>query len=221
VRFPHFEQLEPKGITMKLKLNQNGTAVVRNGMPVYVHANGREEEFDAPAAMKLAVGKHFESSKVAGGLKIPHEIAAAAFGDSFRIEKGQLVAYAGDAPMYSGVRHGQLADFEEALGQLIDRYPSKSMILREPGAPAPAPSPAPGRQQGKGGAITRAQFNAMNPIVRGRYLNDGGRVVDSAAEATTPAPATRPANSITRQQFEAMGAQDCATHFKNGGKVVD
>ena len=67
---------------MKLKLNKDGSAVVRDGKPVYVHANGREEAFDAPAAWKLALGKHFETSPTMTGLKIPHDLAAAAFSDA-------------------------------------------------------------------------------------------------------------------------------------------
>lgn len=206
---------------MKLKLNQNGTAQVRDGKPVYVHADGREEAFDAPAAMKLAVAKHFETSKVAGTLKIPHEIAAAAFGGDFRIEKGELVAYAGDVPMYSGVRHGQLADFEEALGHLIDRYPSKNMILREPGAPAP--SPAPGQQRGSGSTITRAQFDSLPPASRAKFMSEGGRIGDVASGGTpapTPTPAAR-AGSITRPQFDAMTPIARAAHFKSGGTMTD
>jgi hypothetical protein len=117
---------------MKLKLNAQGFAVVRDGKPVYVHDNGREEAFDAAGAMKLLVGKHFETSGVAGGLKIPHEIAAAAFGGSFRIERGQLVAFdKGDIPVYSHTRHGEVANFEEALIHLLERYPNKDMIPAE------------------------------------------------------------------------------------------
>lgn len=36
---------------MKLKLNEDGSAVVKDGKPVYVHDDGKEIEFDAPAAM--------------------------------------------------------------------------------------------------------------------------------------------------------------------------
>jgi hypothetical protein len=36
---------------MKLKLDANGNVVLVNGLPVYVHADGREIPFDAPAAM--------------------------------------------------------------------------------------------------------------------------------------------------------------------------
>lgn len=210
---------------MKLKLNQNGTAVVRNGMPVYVHADGREEEFDAPAAMKLAIGKHFETSKVAGGLKIPHEIAAAAFGDSFRIENGQLVAYSGEAKMYSHSRHGEHANFDEALAQLIERYPNKAMILGEPGA-ATAKGAAPAGQQRTGSTITRSQFDALPPTSRAQFLKDGGRVGDAAsgsAPAPAPAPASQPAagKTITRAQFDSTNPLQLAVFFKSGGKLVD
>jgi len=36
---------------MKLKLDENGNAVVQDGKPVYVHEDGKEVPFDAPAAM--------------------------------------------------------------------------------------------------------------------------------------------------------------------------
>ena len=36
---------------MKLKLDANGNVVVENGMPVYIHDDGKEIPFDAVAAM--------------------------------------------------------------------------------------------------------------------------------------------------------------------------
>jgi len=36
---------------MKLKLDEKGNVVVQDGMPVYVHEDGKEIPFDAPAAM--------------------------------------------------------------------------------------------------------------------------------------------------------------------------
>jgi hypothetical protein len=210
-----------KGSTMKLKLNDQGFAVVRNGMPVYTHVDGREEAFDAAGAMKMLVGKHFESSAVAGGLKIPHEIAAAAFGDSFRIEKGQLVAYdKGDIPVYSHTRHGEVANFEEALDQLIDRYPNKEMIQRK--------DDAPGQQAGTGqtATITRVQFDALPAASRAKFFNEGGRINDSADAAATAAPTAVSDDGsgkrvINRTEFDAMPPRDRAMHFKNGGGVVD
>ena len=37
---------------MKLKLNEDGFAVVQNGKPVYVHDDGKEVAFDAPATVQ-------------------------------------------------------------------------------------------------------------------------------------------------------------------------
>lgn len=208
---------------MKLKLTQDGHAVVRDGKPVYIHANGREEAFDAPAAMKLAVGKHFELSKVAGGLKIPHEIAAAAFGGEFRIESGQLVAYdKGDIPVYSLTRHGEVATFDEALSHLIERYPNKDMIQRKDAAP-PATHGQPSGT-GASSTVTRAQFDAMPQATRAKFLNEGGRVGEPAGTNAAGAPAAGQQSSgktITRADFDVMPNNDRASYFKTGGKVVD
>lgn len=213
-----YSEPEQKGNTMKLKLNKDGSAVVKDGKPVYVHANGREEAFDGPGAMKILMSKHFETSPVMASLKLPPDVAASFFGDSFRIEGGKLVAVDKHGiQMYSPTRHGEAADFNEAFAQLVDGYEKKGMILKEPGTPAP--SAAPG-QQGKGGTITRAAFDAMPPATRARYITGGGRISD-ANGAAAPAAAPPPSGSITRAAFDAMGPQDRALHFKNGGRVVD
>jgi hypothetical protein len=206
---------------MKLKLTQDGHAVVRNGKPVYVHSNGREEAFDAPTAMKMLVGEHFKTSTVAGGLKIPHDVAAAFFGDSFRIEKGQLVAYdKGDIPVYSHTRHGEVANFEEALASLVERYPNKDMIQRKDGGPAPAP----GQHSRTGSTITRAQFDSMDQGARGKFLNEGGRIGDVASGPApgAPTPGQQVGDKVmTRAQFDVTPPPQAAAFFKAGGKVVD
>jgi hypothetical protein len=47
----HYVWPEGWSKTMKLKLDANGNVVVENGMPVYVHDDGKEIPFDAVAAM--------------------------------------------------------------------------------------------------------------------------------------------------------------------------
>lgn len=203
---------------MKLKLNKDGSAVVRNGAPVYVMDNGTEREIDGAAAFKLALSKHFESSPVMSSLKLPADIVAATFGSHFDIQGGKFVALdQHGVKEYSSSRPGQVATFDEALGQIIGRYKNKDMIMKEPGTPAP--TPAPGQQQAKGGTITRDAFDAMPPAARAKYITGGGRIADvSSAAAPTSAP---PPGSITRAAFDALGPQDRAMHFKNGGRVAD
>ena len=45
---------------MKLKLDENGHVVVSDGKPVYVHDDGKEIPFDAPAAMQKISGLNAE-----------------------------------------------------------------------------------------------------------------------------------------------------------------
>ena len=43
---------------MKLKLDVNGNVVVENGMPVYVHDDGKEIPFDVKAGDKVLLPKY-------------------------------------------------------------------------------------------------------------------------------------------------------------------
>jgi hypothetical protein len=202
---------------MKLKLTKDGHAVVRDGKPVYVHTGGREEAFDAPTAMKIMMGKHFESSPVMASLKIPHDVAAAFFGDSFRIEGGKLVALDKNGiQMYSGTRHGEAANFDEAFAQIVDRYPDKAMIQRKDDGQASG-------EQGKPvTSITRVQFDSLPPASRAKFFSEGGRIAEGPASAA-PAPIAFDASrkTITRSEFDVMPQRDRAKHFQNGGKIVD
>ncbi|MYM72134.1 hypothetical protein GTP56_07980 [Duganella sp. FT134W] len=210
---------------MKLKLNKDGSAVVRNGMPVYVHANGREEAFDAPAAWKLALGKHFETSPVMTGLKLPADVAASFFGDSFRIEAGKLVAVDKlGIQLYSPTRHGEAADFNEAFAQLVDRYERKGMIQREPDAGAAPGAAAPAGRQQAGSTITRAQFDSLPPESKGKFMAQGGRIADGlAAPAGKPVASAPPAGgkAITRAAFDQMPQTDRHSFVKSGGRISD
>ena len=48
---------------MKLKLDENGHVVVSDGKPVYVHDDGKEIPFDAPAAMQKINGLNAETKQ--------------------------------------------------------------------------------------------------------------------------------------------------------------
>jgi hypothetical protein len=160
---------------MKLKLNKDGSAVVRNGAPVYVLDSGIEREIDGAAAMKLAIGKHFEASPVMDKLSIPAGMAAAFFGDSFQIQGGKLVALdRSGVQMYSSTRPGELANFDEAFDQLVASYPSKAKILRAPTAPG-----ATSGQPGAGGkTMNRAQFEKLMPKDRLDVVRGGTTITD-------------------------------------------
>jgi hypothetical protein len=159
---------------MKLKLNKDGSAVVRNGAPVYVMHDGSEREIDGAAAMKLAIGKHFESSPVMAKLNIPAGMAAAFFGDSFQMRGDRLVAVdKNGVEVYSRTRPGELANFDEAFDDLVTAYPRKSTILRDPATPGTSGQPGAG-----GKTITRAQFDQLTPAGRLAAVKGGTTITD-------------------------------------------
>lgn len=48
---------------MKLKLDENSHVAVSDGKPVYVHDDGKEIPFDAPAAMQKISGLNAEAKQ--------------------------------------------------------------------------------------------------------------------------------------------------------------
>lgn len=204
---------------MKLKLDENGHAVLQDGKPVYVKDDGAEVVFDAvgttatinrltgelkatrqdkekaetalaafdgiddPAAAKAALStvKNYDDKKlvdageiekvkaeaikaveekyapivqqrddlqnqlhgelIGGGfarsqmikdkISVPADMIQAQFGRNFKVENGQVVAYDNNGQqIYSRSRPGELADFDEALDQLVDGYQFKDQILK-------------------------------------------------------------------------------------------
>lgn len=115
------------------------------------------------------IGGSFAGSKfISEKLAIPADIAQKVFGDRFKVENGKLVPLdqAGN-PIFSATRHGEHADFEEALQVMVNQYPNKEMILKGTGASGSGA----GGSGGGGGAggkktMTRAQFDALDPAAK-------------------------------------------------------
>lgn len=125
------------------------------------------------------IGGSFSRSKlIADKFAIPADLVQARFGTAFKIEDGKTVAYdqAGNK-IFSRARPGELADFDEALETLVDQYPYKDQILKGTGASG---SGAGQSNQGAGGkkTITRAQFDALDPVGKQSAMKEGTTVTD-------------------------------------------
>ncbi|MBB1630305.1 DUF6651 domain-containing protein [Cupriavidus sp. UME77] len=109
------------------------------------------------------IGGSFDRSKfIAEKLAIPGDIAKAAFGKAFKIEDGKTVAYdATGNKIFSRVRPGDIADFDEALETLVENYPHRDQILKGSGASGGGASG--GGSSGGKRAYTRAEFNTFDP----------------------------------------------------------
>ncbi len=130
----------------------------------------------------LMVGGAFTRSKLIGDkpgqLAIPVDLVQAQFGRHFKVEGEKIVATdAAGNKLYSKVRPGELADFDEGLSLLIDSYPHKDQILRGAGG---AGGGAGGSKAGAGGAktITRSVFDKMDPISQRAALAEKSQIID-------------------------------------------
>ncbi|MGY8624324.1 DUF6651 domain-containing protein [Chromobacterium violaceum] len=84
---------------------------------------------------ELIGGSFARSKTVAEKLAIPADIAQSFFGQRFKVEDGKVVAYdSNGSKLYSRVKPGELAGFDEALETLIDSYPHKDSILKSTGS---------------------------------------------------------------------------------------
>jgi hypothetical protein len=123
------------------------------------------------------IGGAFARSKfIAEKVAVPADMVQAAFGNRFKVENGKTVALdANGQTIFSRVRHGEPADFEEALEIMVDSYPHKNSILK--GSQASG-----GGSQGGGGGggkktITRAQFAALSPADQAAAGRDANTVI--------------------------------------------
>ena len=92
---------------------------------------------DQALIFKLMVTNKFGQSEFFTGEKpktiYPPEDAAKIFGEYFKVEgvgdDAKVVAYMGDKPVLSRENHGEPADFNEAIGIIIDKHPNKHRFL--------------------------------------------------------------------------------------------
>ncbi|SCU75531.1 conserved hypothetical protein [Cupriavidus necator] len=119
------------------------------------------------------IGGAFARSKLIGEkVAIPADFVQASFGKHFSIEDGKIVAKdANGNQLFSRTRHGEPADFEEALSILIDSHPQRDSILKGSGASG-------GGAQGNGGGgggkrtMSRAQFEGLGPAEQSAAARD-------------------------------------------------
>lgn len=110
---------------------------------------------------KLMVSNRFSTSKlVAEKLAVPSDMVESAFGANFKIEEGKVVGYLDGKKLYSKETPGEFAQFEEALGLMIEAYPHKDMILKGSGGSGSGSTP------GAGGKKMTPDLLKMSPTER-------------------------------------------------------
>ena len=129
------------------------------------------------------IGGSFARSKfITDKIAVPADIVQARFGQNFKLEDGNVVAYdASGNKLYSKANPGNPASFDEALELLVDAYPYKDHILKGTGGSG---SGKPAGQGGNGGdgkkQMARADFNKLPPSDQMAKMREGYTLTDAA-----------------------------------------
>ncbi|OZB29780.1 MAG: hypothetical protein B7X51_11170 [Pseudomonas sp. 34-62-33] len=134
-------------------------------------ANGKLTQYEQQLYAEKIGGAFSRSKLIADKFAIPADLVQARFGSAFKVEDGKTVAYdAAGNKIFSRARPGELADFDEALETLVDQYPYKEQILKSSGANGGGAGPSNGSGGGK--AMSRAQFEALDPAAQMAAVKD-------------------------------------------------
>lgn len=128
---------------------------------------------------KLEVSNRFQSSQfVKDKVNVPPDMLEATFGKQFKVDGGKMVATdAAGNVIYSKIKAGEPAGFDEAIQTMIDSHPMKDTIYRASGASGA------GSQSSSGGGgqqktMTRAAWDQASHADRANFAKSGGQVVD-------------------------------------------
>lgn len=127
------------------------------------------------------IGGSFARSKfIAEKVAIPVDFVQATFGRHFALEGGRIIARdANGTQIFSQSKHGEPADFEEALAILVNSHPQKAAILKGSNASGGGASSGGGGGSGGGGkTISKKDFDGLGPRERASRMAEGFRVVE-------------------------------------------
>ncbi|HUB90959.1 MAG TPA: DUF6651 domain-containing protein [Dyella sp.] len=126
------------------------------------------------------IGGSFARSKlIADKLAIPADLVQARFGEHFKLEGENVVAYDKSGnKLFSRSNPGELAAFDEALEMIVEQYPYRDSILKGTGASGGgAQNNNPGGASGNK-SIPRAQFEKLDPSAQMAHVKGGGAITD-------------------------------------------
>lgn len=110
------------------------------------------------------LGAAFGDSKfIRENIAIPPAMVKKLYGDRFKVENDKIVALDAEGhPIYSATKHGEPADFEEAIGTIIGSDPGRDNILKGSGASGSGAQNG-GLGSAGGKTIRRSAYNALPP----------------------------------------------------------
>lgn len=125
------------------------------------------------------VGGAFARSKfINDKTTVAPDMLQSMFGSRFKIENGKIVAVGADGqPLYSRVKNGDLAEFEEAIEIIVGEYPHRDRVLKGTGGGSGSEGGG-GGGGGNGKTMPRAEFEKLAPALQAAKMREGYVLTD-------------------------------------------
>lgn len=162
------------------KIKSEAIKAVEDKYKPYVkRAEAAEERMSTYMIGNAFAGSKVATERLAAKGQAGAEIAKALFGSRFKVDGDKVVGhYANGERVFSRARPGEMADFDEALEQLLDNYPHKDSILAATGASGGGAPQGGNPAAGGKKTMQRATWDATSQHERASFVKDGGVVVD-------------------------------------------
>ncbi|MFZ4214381.1 DUF6651 domain-containing protein, partial [Pantoea endophytica] len=124
------------------------------------------------------IGGSFARSKfIAEKMSIPADLVEARFGSNFQLDGDTVTAFDREGnKIFSAIKPGEAAGFDEALGILVEHYPYKDQILKGTGASGGGSSGGNGNTNPN--TLTREQFETLSPQEQSERACAGVQITD-------------------------------------------
>lgn len=135
-------------------------------------------DLEAKLHRTMIGGAFLRSAFVKDKLVIPADLVEAQFGKAFKLVGDNVVGFGPNGKeVFSRIKPGEVADFEEALEIIIDQYPHKAAILKGKTGSGGGKPPGEGGDAGSK-TITRNDFDKLDPATRATRMREGFAVTD-------------------------------------------
>ena len=172
------KNLDEKKLVDAGKVEEVKAAAIKATEEKYAPIVQKAEKLEKDLYNEMIGGAFARSKFISDKLAIPSDLVQARFGSQFEIKDGKIVAKdANGNPIYSRGKPGEIADFDEALGIIVDAYPQKDSILKGKSGGGTGVSTKDG-SAGGGKTITRAEFDTLSPMAQMAKMREGVAVAD-------------------------------------------
>lgn len=124
------------------------------------------------------IGGSFARSKfITEKMSIPADLVEARFGSNFQVVGDSVTAFDREGnKIFSAVKPGEAAGFDEALSILVEHYPYKDQILK--GTGASGGGSVGGNGNTNPNSLTREQFESLSPQEQSDKARAGVEITD-------------------------------------------